>query len=95
MSDRQGQGSPPPSGLKEQKEETGFLDPEREGREWEGLDALETHRLAGAVGPPPPFPALRLTRRTKPTVPLKEYLSRTEGSALMTFLNVRRFCHFN
>lgn len=56
MSDEQERGSPPPSGLKEQKEETVFLDPKREGRESEGLDAREMRRLARAVGPPPPCP---------------------------------------
>lgn len=55
----------------------------------------EMRRLAGAVGPSPPCPALRLTQRTGLTVPLKGYLSRTEGSVLMIFLNVRRFYHFN
>lgn len=51
MSDRQEQGTPPPSGLKEQREETGFLDPERQGREWEDLDAGRRAGWQGRWGP--------------------------------------------
>ena len=56
MSDRQEQGTPPPSGLKEQREETGFLDPERQGREWEDLDAGRRAGWQGRWGPLRPAP---------------------------------------
>lgn len=51
MSDREKQGSPPPSGLKEQREETGFLDPEREERECEVLEAGRCAGWQGRWGP--------------------------------------------